>query len=154
MEPEDIKNIEEAIEKDTQWMQKELVFKIEEARSIDVVPFLSEGCQSSETLSFPNPPLLTQKELIAVFKRQAARQGVHLTQSASSSNLHSRGSRFFWLVCDRYLLYHRAKGNKRVDCCISNLNHFEPTVPCLYDAGVKMGRIRVSRLDRHKDGKK
>jgi hypothetical protein len=32
---------------------------------------------------------MTQKELIGVFKREAARQGVHLTQSASLSNVDS-----------------------------------------------------------------
>jgi hypothetical protein len=49
---------------------------------------------------------MTQKELTGIFKIEAASQGVHLTQSASSSNVDSHGGRFFKLACCRYRLYY------------------------------------------------
>ena len=105
MELDHIKEIEEAVKKDGTWRTQKLVIKINEVTMIDIVPYLGDGPKSDKTLSFANPPLMTQKELIGVFKREAASQGVHLTQSASSSNIDSLGGCFFKLACSCYQLY-------------------------------------------------
>jgi hypothetical protein len=86
MELGHINDIDEAIKKDSTWMTKKLVFKIDEVTTrIDIVPHLRGIPKWVETLSFPNPLHMTQKELIGGFNREAASQGLHLSQSASSS---------------------------------------------------------------------
>jgi hypothetical protein len=159
MELQHIKHIEEAVEKHATWTTKKLVFKVDAAVGvttlIDVIPYLlgcSGGPKLGETLSFPHPPLVTQKELIGGFKREAAAQGVHLTQSASSSNIEARGGRFFKLACDRYRLYYpTADTTKKRAADMTNL---DSTVPSpLYQTGVKMGTIRYSKKSRGKEGK-
>ncbi len=117
MELDHVKEIEEAIKKDATWRTQKLVIKTDKVTMIDIVPYLGNGPKLDETLSFPNPALTTQKELIDVFKREAASQGLHLTQSASSSNVDSHGGRFFKLACSRYQLYYAttAMNQKRAD---------------------------------------
>jgi hypothetical protein len=90
-----IKDIVAVVGKDATWMTQKLVIKIDEVTTFDIVLYLSGGPKLDENLSFSNPLLMTQNELIGVFKREAASQGVHLTQSASLSNVDSRGSHFF-----------------------------------------------------------
>jgi hypothetical protein len=76
MELDHVKEVEEAVEKDGTWRTQKLVIKIDEVTTIDIAPYLiGDGPKSDESLSFANPPLMTQKELIGVFKREAASQG-------------------------------------------------------------------------------
>jgi hypothetical protein len=122
MELEHIRTIEEAIEMDSTWTTKKLVFKIDEV-TIDIIPYLGGGPKSGKTLSFPNPPLLTQKELIGGFKWEAASQGVHLTQTNSSINIDSQHGHFIRLACSCHRLYYptAATTKKRTD--------FDATMP-------------------------
>jgi hypothetical protein len=149
MELDHVKEIKEAVQKEGTWRTQKLVIKIDENTTIDIAPYLGDGPKSDESLSFANPPLLTQKELIGVFKIEASTQGVHLIQSASSTNVDSRGGRFFKLACCRYRLYHAtaATNKKRAEYQTSS------PVP-LYQSGVKMGTIRYSKISRGKEGKK
>ena len=59
-------------------MTQKLVIKINKVTMIDIIPYLSDGPKSDENLSFPNPPLMTQKELIGVFKWEAVSQGTSM----------------------------------------------------------------------------
>jgi hypothetical protein len=62
MELVHIKDMEEAVKKNSTWTAKKLVFKIDEATMIDIVPYLSGSPKFGETLSFPNPLFMTQNE--------------------------------------------------------------------------------------------
>ncbi len=67
----------------------------------DVVPYL--GTEARQVLTFPNSnSSIDQKEIIALFKEQASKQGVHLTTVASSSNSESSKGCFFQLACNRF----------------------------------------------------
>jgi hypothetical protein len=137
MELDHVKEVEEAVEKDGTWRTQKLVIKIDKVTTIDIALYLDHGPKWDESLSFANPPLMTQKELIGVFKSEAVSQGVHLTQSASSSNVDSRGGRSFKLACGCYQLYYAtATTNKK------RRAEFQTALPVpVYQSGVKMGTI-------------
>jgi hypothetical protein len=42
-------------------MGNKLVFKIENDKKLDVIPYLGEGLKSTKTLSFANPVSMEQK---------------------------------------------------------------------------------------------
>jgi hypothetical protein len=86
--------------------------------------------------------------LIGGFKREAATQGVHLTQTSSSSNIDSRHGHFFKLACGCYRLYYPTTNVTK------KKTNFGATVPPLYQTGVKMGTIRYSKKSQGKEGKK
>jgi hypothetical protein len=161
MELQHIKHIKEAVEKHATWTTKKLVFKVDAAvgvTMIDVIPYLlgcSGGPKLGKTLSFPHPPLVTQEELIGGFKREAALQGVHLTLSASSSNIEAGGGRFFKLAYDRYWLYYpTADTTKKRAAIDADMTNLDSTVPSLYQTGVKMGTIRYSKKVKEKRAKR
>jgi hypothetical protein len=149
MELDHVKEIEEAVQKYGTWRTQKLVIKIDKVTTIDIAGYLGDGPKLDESLSFANPPLMTQKELIGVFKIETVSQGVCLTQSASSSNVDSRGGRYFKLACCRYQLYYAtaATNKKRAK--------FQTASPVpLYQSGGKMGTIRYSKISQGKEGKK
>jgi hypothetical protein len=63
----------------------------------NVVPYL--GTETRQVLTFPKS-CMDQKEIIALFKEQASKQGVHLTTVASSSNSELSKGCFFKLACN------------------------------------------------------
>jgi hypothetical protein len=148
MESEHIKDIQEAIEKESKWTTKKLVFEIDEVTMINIIPYLSGGLKLHETLSFPNPSRMTQKKLIGGFKRETARQGEHLTQTSSSSKVDSQHGRFFKLACGCYCLYYPTANTTK------KRTNLDAPVPTLYQTGVKLGSIRYTKKHLRQKGHK
>jgi hypothetical protein len=82
MKPLSIKRIESFIKENKKWDTNKLVFEIENNKKLDVISYLGEGLKSTKTLSFVNPVVMNQKELIVVFKPQSAAHGIHLIPSS------------------------------------------------------------------------
>ena len=98
MEPLCVDKIDNIVEEQQKWDTNELLFEIENDK-FDLIPYLGEGFQSTETLSFAIPVQMDQKELIVVLKQQSAAQGIHLTTVKSSSNHDSAHGCHFTLGC-------------------------------------------------------
>jgi hypothetical protein len=75
-----------------------------------MIPYLGEGLKSTKTLSFASLVDQDQKELIVVFKRQSAAQGIHLMTIHLSTNQDCQKGRHFTLGCHRHRVY-QPKGN-------------------------------------------
>jgi hypothetical protein len=55
MEPLCIKRIKIVIKEHKKWDTKEIVFKIENDKKLDMIFYLGEGLKSTKTLYFANP---------------------------------------------------------------------------------------------------
>jgi hypothetical protein len=111
------------------------------------VPYL--GTEAKQILTFPNSNL-EQKEMIALFKEQASKQGVHLTTVASSSNSDSSQGRFFKLACNRFQA-HTNVSNKYDG---TSQQSTTPSPLKLYNPNVKAGTLQSSKTTRGLAGKK
>jgi hypothetical protein len=78
----------------------------------DDVPYL--GTEARQVLTFPNDSSMDQKEIIALCKEQASKQGVHLTTVASSSNSNSSKDCFFKLACNQFRAHNRT--TRKISC--------------------------------------
>jgi hypothetical protein len=85
------------------WKQDKLVLSLgtdgNKQVQFNVVPYF--GTEARQVLIFPNYSM-DQNEIIALFKEQASRQGIHLTTVASSSNSEPSEGCFFKLTCNRF----------------------------------------------------
>ncbi len=104
MDPSCAKGISNLVNTKFRWKQEKLVFSLgiggNEQVEFKVVPYLGrEGVLKAASLTFPNTSM-DQKEMIALFKEQASKQGVHLTTVVSSSNSELYKGCFFKLACN------------------------------------------------------
>jgi hypothetical protein len=91
MDPSNIKRIEAATARETEWVSEEqLIFKIADEPSFDIIPYLGEGPKCHILLTFAMPVNLTTGNIEGTFKIQAAEQGIHLTCVASCKNANSK----------------------------------------------------------------
>jgi hypothetical protein len=87
VDPSCAKGISDHVNSKFGWKQDKLVLSLgtdgDKQVIFDVVPYLAT--EARQVLTFPNSSM-DPKEIIALFKVQASKQGVHLTTMASSSN--------------------------------------------------------------------
>jgi hypothetical protein len=104
MDPSCAQGISNHVNSKFRWRQDKLVLSLgtdgDKQVRFDVVPYI--GTEAGQVLTFPNNFSINQKEIIALFKEQASKQGVHLTTVASSSNSESSKGGFFKLACNRF----------------------------------------------------
>jgi hypothetical protein len=110
------------------------------------VPYL--GTEARQVLTFPNSSI-DQKEIIALLKEQASKQGVHLTTVASSSNSESSKGCFFKLTCNRFRAHNVSN---KYDW--TSQQSTKPSPLQLYNPNVKTGTLRSSKTTRGLAGKK
>jgi hypothetical protein len=157
MDPSSAQRISDHVNSKFDWKQDKLVFSLDidggNQVEFDVVPYLGrQGIKFSKvtSLHFPNPSM-DQKEMIALFKQQALKQGVHLTTVASSSNSESYKGCFFKLACSRFRVHDDSKSKSKHSATQ------QPTMPGplqLYNPNVKTGTLRTSRITRGLEGKR
>ena len=150
MDPSCAKGISDHVNSKFGWKQDKLVLSLgpdgDEQVRFDVVPYL--GTEARQVLTFPNTSI-NQKKIIALFKEQASKQGVHLTTVASSSNSESSKGCFFKLACNRFGAHN-----------ISNKYDWtsqQSTMPSplqLYNPNVRTCTLQSSKTTRGLAGKK
>jgi hypothetical protein len=134
------------------WKQDKLVPSLgtdsDKQVRFNVVPYL--GTEVRQVLTFPNNSNTDQREIIALFKEQVSKQGVHLTTVASSSNSESSKGCFFKLACNRF----RAHNNVSNKYDWTSQQSTTPPRPLqLYNPNVKTGTLRSSKTNRGHAGK-
>jgi ABC-type uncharacterized transport system substrate-binding protein len=91
MDPSCAQGISNHVNSKFGWKQDKLVLSLgtdgNKEVQFDVVPYL--GTEARQVLTFPNNSSMNKKQIIALFKEQASKQGVHLTTVPSSSNSES-----------------------------------------------------------------
>ncbi len=112
MDPSCAQRISDHVNSKFDWKQDKLVFSLDidggNQVEFDVVPYL--GIEARQVLTFPNNSSIDQKQIIALFKEQASKKGLHLTTVAISSNSEPSKSCFFKLVCNQFRA-HETKAN-------------------------------------------
>jgi hypothetical protein len=155
MEPSCANNINDLVQAKFGWKQEKLVFCLpidgDEQVDFDIVPYLGRGVGKGTNLTFPNSNL-EQKDIIALFKQQALKQGVRLTTVASSANSHAHYGRFFRLACNRFRGH--SSDNKNKSKVETSQQSTTPRPLQLYNPNVKIGTLRASRITRGLEGKR
>jgi hypothetical protein len=152
MDPSCAKGISNHINSKSGWKQDKLVLSLgmdgDKQVQFDVVPYL--GTEARQVLTFPNNSSIDQTEIIALFKEQASKQGLHLTTVASSSNSESSKGCFFKLACNRF----RAHNFSNKYDWTSQQSTTPPPPLQLYNPNVKTGALRSSKTTCGLAGKK
>jgi hypothetical protein len=82
MDPSCAKGISDLVQTKFEWKQEKLVFSLaihgNKPVEFDVVPYLEREVLKVTSLSFCDPIMDQNKDLIALFKQQALKEGVHL----------------------------------------------------------------------------
>jgi hypothetical protein len=150
MDPSCAKDISDHVNSKFGWKQDKLVLSLgpdgDEQVRFDVVPYL--GTEAKQVLTLPNSTI-AQKEMIALFKEQASKQGVHLTTVASSSNSESSKGCFFKLACNRFRAHNLGNDHDG-----TSQQSTTPSPLQLYNPNVKTGALRSSKTTRGLAGKK
>jgi hypothetical protein len=104
MDPSCAQGISNHVNSKFGWKQDKLVLSLgtdgNKEVQFDVVPYL--GTEARQVLTFPNNSSMNKKQIIALFKEQASKQGVHLTTVPSSSNSESSKGCFFKFACNQF----------------------------------------------------
>jgi hypothetical protein len=103
MDPSCAQGSSDLVHSKFEWRQEKVVLSFrsdgDKQVEFDIVPYLGRQVLKVPSLCFCNP-IMDQKDLIALLKQQALKQGLHLTTVASSSNRESSKGCFFKLACN------------------------------------------------------
>jgi hypothetical protein len=147
MDPSCAQGISDLVHSKFEWRQEKLVFSFRSDGNkpveFDTVLYLGRQVLKTPSLSFRNP-IMDQKDLIALLKQQALKQGLHLTTVASTSNSQSSKGCFFKLACNRFRAHKDAPLQQATP----------PSPQQVYNPNLKIGSLRATRITRGLIGKK
>jgi hypothetical protein len=120
MDSSDIKRIEAVTARETKWVSEhQLIFKIADESSFDIISYLGEGPTCHISLTFAKPVNLATGNSVEIFKIQAAEQGIQLTCVGSYKNAISKSGIFIRMACNRRPLYKPKKCKSDDDRCLA-----------------------------------
>jgi hypothetical protein len=94
---------------------------------------------------------MDQKKMIALFKQQTLKQGVHLMTMASSSNSELYKGYFFKVICNKFQA-HNGSSNYKSDW--ASQQSTMPSSLQLYNPSIKTGSLQSNKTTRGLAGKK